>query len=176
MTALTRVDDTTLPAFAAFLMARAAPDVRDYLATTDLRALFLDRHGAEAWLQGDAGAPTAALTLVRAPRHDGCVVVSAQILTAGGGLAAAEACLEAFLDREDPIAPVARLYRITEQTHQPTPAARLAARLAAPLLRLPLGRGARSREVVAALWGGHQRVCAEGQPVGVQDRAHAEPS
>lgn len=128
MTALTRVDDTTLPAFAAFLMAKAAPDVRDYLATTDLRALFLDRQGAEAWLQGASAAPAAAVTLARAPRHDGCIVVSAQILTAGGGLAAAEACLEAFLDREDRIAPVARLYRITEQTHQPTPAARLAAR------------------------------------------------
>ena len=68
------------------------------------------------------------MTLVRAPRHDGCIIVSAQILTACGSPAAAETCLDAFLDREDRIAPVARLYRIAEQTHQPTPSARLTAR------------------------------------------------
>ena len=59
MTALTRVDTATFPVFTAFLMAHSDAGTRDYLSHTDLKALFLERQGAEAWFYGDGARPQA---------------------------------------------------------------------------------------------------------------------
>ncbi|WP_372023317.1 GNAT family N-acetyltransferase (plasmid) [Tistrella mobilis] len=128
MTALTRVDTATFPVFTAFLMAHSDAGTRDYLSHTDLKALFLERQGAEAWFYGDGARPQAVISLVRSPRHDGCIVIPVQILTGDGRVPTADACLDAFLDHEAAPVPLPRLYRIGEQTHQPVPADRLAAR------------------------------------------------